>query len=117
MPRPRPRAKSGMADAAPLFAALGDPTRLRIVARLCEGGPLPIVRLTEGTRLTRQAITKHLNALSDAGLVESERNGRERVWELRPRRLAEARRYLDAISLQWDSALERLRAFVEDDSA
>jgi len=114
MPRPRPRAAK-LADAAPIFAALGDPTRLHIVARLGQGGPLPIVRLTEGTRLTRQAVTKHLNALSDAGLVKSERSGRERVWELQPRRLAEVRRYFDMISAQWDVALDRLRMLVEED--
>ncbi|HJR73350.1 MAG TPA: metalloregulator ArsR/SmtB family transcription factor [Luteimonas sp.] len=114
MPRARPRTAK-LADAAPIFAALGDPTRLRIVTRLGQGGPLPIVRLTEGTRLTRQAVTKHLNALSDAGLVKSERSGRERVWQLQPRRLAEVRRYLDMISAQWDGALERLRGLVEED--
>lgn len=115
MPRPRPRAAAKLADAAPVFAALGDRTRLRIVARLSEGGPLPIVRLTEGTELSRQAVTKHLNALSDAGLVRSERSGRERVWELQPRRLAEVRRCLDLISAQWEDALDRLRSFVEED--
>ncbi len=104
-----------LADAAPVFAALGDPARLQIVSRLCEDGPLSIVRLTDGSRISRQAITKHLNALSDAGLVKSERSGRERVWQLRPKRLAEARRYLDRISVQWDQALDRLRAFVEQD--
>lgn len=103
-------------DAAPVFAALGDPARLQIVSRLCQGGPLSIARLTDGSRITRQAITKHLNALSDAGLVRSERSGRERVWELRPKRLAEVRRYLDQISMQWDQALGRLRLFVEEDS-
>ncbi|MCL1633399.1 metalloregulator ArsR/SmtB family transcription factor [Luteimonas sp. SX5] len=105
-----------LADAAPVFAALGDPARLRIVSRLCEGGPLSIVRLTEGSRISRQAITKHLNALSDAGLVRSERCGRERVWQLQPKRLAEARRHLDRISAQWDQALDRLRLFVEEDA-
>jgi DNA-binding transcriptional ArsR family regulator len=102
-----------IAETAPLFAALGDETRLRIVARLCEGGPLSIVRLTEGATVSRQAITKHLHALEEAGLVRSARAGRERIWELQPRRLAEARRYLDRISVQWDAALDRLRTFVE----
>jgi DNA-binding transcriptional ArsR family regulator len=103
-----------VSDAAPLFAALGDETRLQIVIRLCEGGPLPIVRLTEGSNVSRQAITKHLRALSDVGLVRSERSGREQIWELQPRRLAEVRKYLDQISEQWDDAITRLRAFVEN---
>lgn len=102
-----------LAAAAPVFAALGDRIRLRIVARLCDGGPLSIARLTDGTSVSRQAITKHLHALSHAGLVRSRRSGRERLWELRERRLAEARRYLEQISTQWDAALQRLRAFVE----
>ena len=102
------------ARTAPVFAALGDPTRLRMVARLCTDGPQSIVRLTEGTRVTRQAITKHLEALADAGVVRSRRDGRERIWEVEPSRLADASRYLDQISSQWDRAIERLRAFVED---
>jgi len=99
--------------AAPVFAALGDETRLRLVARLCRGGPMSIARLTAGTDVTRQAVTKHLRALEDAGLVRSDRAGRERVWELRKQRLAEAGRYLERVSDQWDEALERLRAMVE----
>jgi DNA-binding transcriptional ArsR family regulator len=102
-----------LADPAALFAALGDATRLRIVARLCEAGPLSIVRLTRGTRISRQAITKHLRALAAAGVVRSDRIGRERIWELQTARLEQARRALDQISNQWDAALERLRAFVE----
>ena len=102
-----------LADAAPAFAALGDPARLRIVARLCDHGPLSIVRLTDGSHISRQAITKHLNALSDAGLVRSERSGRERVWQLQAKRIAEVRRQLERISDQWDDALDRLRVLVE----
>jgi DNA-binding transcriptional ArsR family regulator len=102
-----------LADSAPVFAALGDATRLRIVARLCEQGPLSITRLTEGADVSRQAITKHLRALEEAGLVRGNRAGRERVWELRTARLAEMRRHLERISGRWDQALERLRALVE----
>jgi DNA-binding transcriptional ArsR family regulator len=102
-----------LADAAPIFAALGDATRLRIVARLCDDGPSSIVRLTEGARVSRQAITKHLRALEGAGLVRSGRNGRERIWELQTKRLADVRHYLDQISMQWDDALARLRTLVE----
>lgn len=113
MPPPSAAASRRLVDAAPVFAALGDPTRLRLVARLCDCGPLPIVRLAEGSHVSRQAISKHLAALADAGLVESERSGRERVWRLQPARLAEVRRCLDRISAQWDQALERLRTLVE----
>lgn len=114
---PRASAAAKLVEAAPVFAALGDPARLQIVSRLCEGGPLSIVRLTDGSRISRQAITKHLHALSEAGLVKSERSGRERVWQLQPRRLAEVRRHLERISMQWDDALDRLRMLVEEDEA
>lgn len=99
-------------EAAPLFAALGDGTRLELLFRLGEG-PLSITRLTGHGEVTRQAITKHLTVLSEAGLVRSSRQGRERVWELEPGRLDDAQRYLQAISRQWDDALARLKAFVE----
>jgi DNA-binding transcriptional ArsR family regulator len=85
-----------------MFAALGDASRLRLVARLCEGGPLPIVRLSEGARVSRQAVTKHLRALERAGLVRSRRQGRERIWSLETQRLAEAGFYLAQISSQWE---------------
>jgi DNA-binding transcriptional ArsR family regulator len=102
-------------DAASVFAALGDQTRLRIVTRLCRAGPQSIVRLTKGSSVTRQAVTKHLLALSNAGLVRRERVGRETIWELEPKRLAEVRRYLDRISTQWDEAIGRLKRFVESE--
>ena len=98
---------------APVFAALGDPTRLRLVAALCADGALSIAQLTTGTAITRQAVTKHLEVLADAGLVRDVRQGRERLWELEPSRIDEARRALDAISQQWDQALQRLKALVE----
>lgn len=101
------------ADAARIFAALGDQTRLRLVARLCAEGPLPITRLARRAAVSRQAITKHLHALEHAGLARGSRAGRESIWELRTGRLAEVRRYLDQISRDWDVALDRLRAFVE----
>ena len=104
-----------VANAASVFAALGDDTRLQIVSRLSASGPQSIVRLTENLDVTRQAVTKHLVALADAGLVRSSKDGRERIWELEPKRLASAQRYLDQISSQWDRAIERLRAFVESD--
>jgi DNA-binding transcriptional ArsR family regulator len=96
-----------------VFAALGDETRLRLAARLCADGPLSIARLTEGFDVTRQAITKHLRVLENAGLVRSTQQGRESVWELERKRLAQARRHLELISAQWDEALGRLKRFVE----
>jgi DNA-binding transcriptional ArsR family regulator len=99
---------------APLFAALGDKTRLRLVSRLCDDGPQSITRLTAGSNITRQAITKHLRVMERGGLVRSTRHGRESLWQLDPRRLDYARRYLDLISKQWDDALHRLREYVED---
>ena len=98
---------------APVFAALGDSTRLRLVAALCAGGALSIAQLTAGTAITRQAITKHLEVLAAAGLVHDIRQGRERLWELQPSRIDEARRALDAIAAQWDQALARQKALVE----
>jgi len=113
MSRMRNSAAARIAEAAPIFAALGDETRLRIVARLCGDGPQSIVRLADGASVSRQAITKHLDALEEAGLARSSRVGRQRVWELRTRRLSDAMRYLDQISQRWDSALDRLRGLVE----
>jgi len=104
---------SSKSSAAPLFAALGDATRLRLLGRLA-GGPLSITRLSEGTGVTRQAITRHLHALGDVGLVRHARRGREQVWDLNRKRLEKAKQYLDHIAAQWDDAAERLRAFVED---
>ena len=108
-------ATAKLTKAAPLFAALGDETRLGLVARLCNDGPQSIVRLTDGTSVSRQAVTKHLKALAAAGLVRSTREGRERIWQIQTKRLGEVRRYLDQISRQWDDALERLRFAVEDE--
>lgn len=104
-------AKSG----APIFAALGDETRLRIVAKLSATGPLSIARLTEGEAMTRQAITKHLSVLAEAGLVRDVRHGRERRWALELTPLETARRFLDLVSERWDGALARLASMVEAD--
>ena len=111
----RSRSAAELVEAAPVFAALGDATRLRIVARLCLAGPQSIVRLTEGTKVTRQAVTKHLHILAQAGIVRSTREGREQIWAIEPQRLAAANRYLEQISKRWDETIERLRAFVETD--
>lgn len=104
-------------QAAPVFAALGDTTRLGLVRRLSTEGPLSITRLSEGTGITRQAITRHLEALEQAGLVRDARAGRERVFSLELKRLEVARQYLDHVSAQWDAAAARLKQFVEGDDA
>jgi DNA-binding transcriptional ArsR family regulator len=102
-------------QAAPLFAALGDETRLRVVARLCEEGPLSIAKLSAGAEVTRQAVTKHLRVLAGAGLVKGNRDGRENVYQLQPRQFSEAQRLLDLISAEWDGTLQRLKELVEAD--
>jgi DNA-binding transcriptional ArsR family regulator len=99
---------------ASAFAALGDPIRLAIFARLCGDGPLPTVKLNHGINLSRQGLTKHLWILADAGLVRSDRVGRDRSWHIETDQLAKARAYLDQISAQWDARLARLRSLVED---
>jgi len=98
---------------APVFAALGDKTRLSLVAKLCRGRPYSISQLTEGSKLTRQAITKHLRVLESAGIVHSVRTGRESLFKFDPKPMEEIRKYLDLVSEQWDQALSRLKAFVE----
>jgi DNA-binding transcriptional ArsR family regulator len=105
---------AGLKGSAPIFAALGDETRLRLVSRLCDRGPMSITRLVSGSRVTRQAIAKHLRVMERAGLVRESRRGRESIWELEKKRLQIARGYLDLISKEWDGALDRLRKFVEE---
>ena len=114
MSRSRVVAAPRVRDAAPLFAALGDETRLRLLIRLSSGGPGSITHLSEKSTVSRQAISKHLRVLSDAGLVRSTQRGREVVWDLEPQRLTAAHEYLDRISRQWDEALDRLKKFVEE---
>lgn len=98
---------------APIFAALGDETRLRLVAVLCAGGAMSIAQLTSGTDITRQAVTKHLHVLANAGLVHDVKVGRERLWEFEPTQIEEARRSLELIAQQWDHALMKLKLAVE----
>lgn len=104
-----------LTDSAPVFAALGDATRLKLVALLCAGCALSITQLTAATALTRQGVTKHLHVLAGAGLVQHVKVGRERRWHLDPARLSTARSSLDRIAGQWDDALLRLKALVEND--
>src|SRR5688572_15341396 len=106
-----PQARS----AAPLFKALGDATRLALIARLSAQGPESMAALAAKTSVTRQAVAKHLGVLARAGLARGRRRGRECVWQLVPRRLSEARECLARISEQWDVAIGRLEAFLEAD--
>jgi DNA-binding transcriptional ArsR family regulator len=101
-------------NAAPIFAALGDETRLRLIAVLCAGGAMSIAQLTSGTQITRQAVTKHLHVLADAGLVRDVKSGRERLWECELEKLEEARHSLEMIAQQWDHALLQLKRAVEE---
>jgi DNA-binding transcriptional ArsR family regulator len=103
----------GSEEPAPLFAALGDAARLQLVARLSREGPQSISVLAKDAMISRQAVTKHLQVLEKAGLAASRREGRERIFDLRPERLAAVHRYLDQIGRQWDEALARLQAHVE----
>jgi DNA-binding transcriptional ArsR family regulator len=96
-----------------VFAALGDPTRLQLVSLLCAGGALSIAQLTAHTDISRQAVSKHLEVLAEAGVVHGLKLGRERLWQLDPAQLDEARRTLEDIGRQWDVALGRLKSFVE----
>jgi DNA-binding transcriptional ArsR family regulator len=104
-----------VAAKAPLFDALGDANRLRIITRLCDGGPCSTAQVTSVVPVSRQAATKHLLLLEAVGLVNSERHGRERIWRIEPAPLTDASNYLTALSMRWDEAIDRLRAFVEED--
>ena len=110
----RPSSALAANRAALVFAALGDKTRLGLVACLCDGGPMSISRLSAGFNVTRQAISKHLRVMEEAGLARSVRHGRESIWQLDQARLEEARGHLAQISSQWDDALDRLRQLVEE---
>ncbi len=106
---------SAVAAKAPLFDALGDPNRLRIITRLCDGGPCSTTDVTQVVSVSRQAATKHLLLLEAVGLVSSQRQGRERIWRMQPEPLTDASEYLTALSQRWDRAIDRLRAFVEEE--
>ena len=98
-----------------MFAALGDPTRLQLIARLSDAGPQSIAALADGFDMSRQAVSKHLRVISAAGLARGESRGRETVWQLEPGGLAEATRYLNVIAKDWDDKLRRLKELVETD--
>src|ERR1700687_3589523 len=101
-------------DQAPVFAALGDATRLSLIAKLCNGQPRSISQLTQSSKLTRQAITKHLRVLENVGIVHSVRTGRESRFQFDPQPMVEMKEYLEFVSKHWDQALSRLKSFVED---
>ncbi|HYU79865.1 MAG TPA: metalloregulator ArsR/SmtB family transcription factor [Vicinamibacterales bacterium] len=107
------RAEKALAGAALIFAALGDPTRLALLQRLSDDGPASISTLAETFAMTRQGVTKHLQVLAGAGVIEGSRHGREHVWALNPGRLAECQRRLDRIARGWDDALSRLKQHLE----
>jgi len=120
--KPGPKRDSGVTGVvqrsealAGIYAALGDPTRLKLVALLCAGGAFSISHLTASTDISRQGVTKHLRVLADAGVVRDLKRGRERLWQLEPARIEDARHALEVIGRQWDEALDRLKAFVESD--
>ena len=108
------RRKAGAAKPAPIFAALGDQTRLHLLARLSSEAPLSIAHLTTDSNVSRQAVTKHLHILAKAGLVRRRRRGREQLYEPNIECLNPVHEYLDTVSRQWDDALSRLKLLVED---
>ena len=110
----RPSPFEALTTPASVFAALGDETRLAVLAKLCNGVPQSISRLTVGTNMSRQAVTKHLRVLANAGVVRNLRVGRESLFELEPQPLEAVRDYLDQVSKQWDDALARLKSHVEE---
>jgi len=118
MSNPEPhRGSVHRARPAPVFAALGDVTRLELVSRLSDGEPRSIAQLSDGLSLSRQGVTKHLRVLEQAGLVSSIRVGRESQFTFKPEPIGQARSYLEQVSMQWDDALSRLKRFVESADA
>lgn len=111
----RRSAAAAARSGAAVFAALGDETRLQLIGRLAAGSPQSISRLTATTRLTRQAVTKHLRVLEGAGMVRATRSGRESLFTLDPKPIDDACAYLTQVSRHWDDALARLRAMVENE--
>lgn len=110
----RRRDRAALQSRASVFAALGDATRLTVLAKLCKGEPHSISRLTEGTKLSRQAVTMHLRVLEEAGVVRSVRVGRESLFAFKPEPIDDIKMYLEAVSMQWDERLARLKSLVED---
>jgi DNA-binding transcriptional ArsR family regulator len=112
-PRANKVSQRATIELASVFFALGDKTRLQLIAVLCAGGAFSIAQLTANTDVTRQAVTKHLQMLADAGLVKDLKIGRERLWQFEPAAMEESRRSLETIGRQWEQALGRLKASLE----
>jgi DNA-binding transcriptional ArsR family regulator len=110
-----PRRHSSVRAKAAVFAALGDETRLSLLAKLCDGHRYSIAQLTEGTKLTRQAVTKHLRVLERVRMVHASRDGRQSLFTFDPQPVIEMKEFLELVSQQWDVALARLKTFVEND--
>jgi DNA-binding transcriptional ArsR family regulator len=110
---PKRKVDTRIASAALLFAALGDPTRLTLLQQLSDDGPASISTLAEQRSMTRQGVTKHLRVLAGAGIIDGSRLGREQVWRVNPKRLADGRRHLEVIAAGWDDALARFKMLVE----
>lgn len=108
-----PSATAALRTRAAVFAALGDETRLSMLTKIGSGPPQSISRLTTGTRMSRQAVTKHLRVLEDVGVVRSIRAGRESLFEIVPKPIDELQAFLKEMSSQWDAALASLKSFVE----
>jgi DNA-binding transcriptional ArsR family regulator len=108
-----PEAVTSFADPAPVFAALGDATRLELVSRLNDGQVRSIAQLTDGLGLTRQGVTKHLRVLEQVGIVSSSQVGREKQFTYSPQPIEQIQSYLETVSVQWDDALSRLQKFVD----
>jgi DNA-binding transcriptional ArsR family regulator len=110
-----PKRPSSARAKAAIFAALGDETRLSLLSRLCSGQRYSIAELTEGTKLTRQAVTKHLRVLERVRIVHGTREGRQSLFQFDPHPVIEMKDYLELVSKQWDIALARLKSFAESD--
>ena len=111
---PKRRIDRGLTGAALLFAALGDPTRLTLLQQLSAGGPASISTLAAKQSMTRQGVTKHLHVLASAGIIDGSRQGREQVWAVNSKRLAEGRRHIEVVAAGWDNALARCKMLVEE---
>jgi len=107
------RREMGLAEAALLFAAFGDETRLAVVRQLSLCGPASISTLAQNFGISRQGVTKHLQLLAQAGVIRGEREGREHIWTLEPDRVAEAQQCLEQVGRGWDNALARLKSHIE----
>jgi DNA-binding transcriptional ArsR family regulator len=110
----RQRSEASTASTAATFAALGDTVRLTLISRLLDGDGYSLAELANGTKITRQGVAKHLAVLTRAQIVTSRRVGRESRFMVRVSSLRDAASYLEPASVQWDEAVARLKAIVEE---